>query len=64
MVKAAATDLSNASEGRLTLTAVSLVRPHLTEANCGELLDAGPPQLAERGKPPCRCLGFHKQPGR
>jgi len=26
--------------GELTLTAVSLLRPHLTEANCGELLDA------------------------
>jgi hypothetical protein len=32
--------LERLERGELTLTAVSLLRPHLTEANCGELLEA------------------------
>jgi hypothetical protein len=32
--------LERLESGEVTLTAVSLLRPHLTEANCGDLLDA------------------------
>jgi 5-methylcytosine-specific restriction endonuclease McrA len=32
--------LERLERGELTLTAVSLLRPHLTDANCGELLEA------------------------